>query len=184
MSNITDEKYERFKTNLEAVNGKCERTTKAELGKRLADLFTAQGLKDSCVNETPFLKELGVVDALKGAGVEVYTDHIRLHAETAQGGISEVHGGIAELGSMMQLSDEVDGRLVAIMSEDFFGILPASTIVETYDDMFDKLDAMGTDIPGYVGFITGPSRTADIECVGTVGVHGPLRATCIVVEDA
>lgn len=34
MSNITDEKYERFKTNLEAVNGKCERTTKAELGKK------------------------------------------------------------------------------------------------------------------------------------------------------
>ena len=184
MSNITDEKYERFKANLEAVNGKCERTTKAELGKKIADLFTAQGLKDTCVNETPFLKEAGVVDALKAAGVTVYTDHIRLHGETAQGGISEMHGGIAELGTQMQFSDQINGRLVAIMSEDFFGVLPASLIVDTYDEMFDKLAAMGKDIPGYVGFITGPSRTADIECVGTVGVHGPLRNTCIVVEDA
>ena len=184
MSNITDEKYERFKTNLEAVNGSCERTSKAELGKKIADLFVAQGLKDVCVNETPFLKEAGVVDALKAAGVEVFTDHIRLHGETVKGGISEMHGGIAELGTMMQFSDAINGRLVAIMSEDFFGVLPASLIVDTYDEMFDRIDALGKDIPGYVGFITGPSRTADIECVGTVGVHGPLRATCIIVEDA
>ena len=184
MSNISDERYEFFKSNLNAVNGSCERITKAELGKKLVDLFSAQGLKDCCVNDTDFLKEAGVVDALAASGVTVYTDHIRLHGETAKAGITEVHGGIAELGSMVQLSDAINGRLVAIMPEDFFGILPASKIVDTYDEMFDKIDAMGTDIPGYVGFITGPSRTADIECVGTVGVHGPLRATCIIVEDA
>jgi len=126
MSNISDEKYEFFKSNLNAVNGSCERSTKAELGKKLVDLFSAQGLKDCCVNDTDFLKELGVVDALKAAGITVYTDHIRLHGETAKGGISEMHGGIAELGTMMQFSEAINGRLVAIMAEDFFGILPAS----------------------------------------------------------
>ena len=48
--------------------------------------------------------------------------------------------------------------------------------------MFDILSEMKT-IPNYVGFITGPSRTADIECVGTVGVHGPIEVTTIVVDD-
>ena len=182
MSNITDELYERYKTNLGAVNGVCVRTTKADLAKTVAQLFTEQGLKDTCVYETPYLKEAGVVDALKAAGVEVFTDHIRLHAETAKGGISAVDAGIAELGTMMQFSDAVDGRIVSIMCEDYFGIIKGSTIVETYDDMFDMIAAM-PEIPGYVGFVTGPSRTADIECVSTVGVHGPLRLTSIVVVD-
>jgi len=182
MSNF-NEVYESFSTNLAGVNGACVHTTKKELGKTLADLYAAQGLKSVCVAETPFLKEAGVVEALKAAGVEVFTDHIRLHGETAQGGIAEAAYGIAELGSMLQVGDAVDARLVATMSEDFFGIVKASTIVATYDDMFDII-AGWTDMPNFVGFITGPSRTADIECVGTVGVHGPLRLTAVVIEDA
>ena len=48
--------------------------------------------------------------------------------------------------------------------------------------MFDILSEM-QKLPNYVGFITGPSRTADIECVGTVGVHGPIEVSIIVVDD-
>ena len=182
MSN-SKEVFERFNKNLAGVNGTGVLTNKKELGKTLADLFTAQGLKSVCVAETPLLKECGVVDALKAAGVEVFTDHIRLHAETAQGGISEAAYGIADLGSMLQVGDEVDARIVATMSEDYFGIVKASTIVDDYDAMFDILSTW-TDMPNFVGFITGPSRTADIECVSTVGVHGPLRLSVIVLEDA
>ena len=93
----TDALYERFKTNLAAVNGECSLATKADAGKVVADLFREKGLKTTCVAETDFLRELGIVPALKEAGIEVFTDHIRLHAETAQGGISEVQYGIADL---------------------------------------------------------------------------------------
>ena len=144
----TDALYERFKANLEAVNGECSLAAKADAAKVVADLFKEKGLKTTCVAETDFLKELGIVPALKDAGVEVFTDHIRLHAETAQGGISEAQYGIAD-----------------------------------YDAMFDKLCEM-PEIPNFVGFVTGPSRTADIECVSTVGVHGPLRLYVVVVQDA
>jgi len=182
MSNF-NEVFERYKTNLAGVNGACVQTTTKELGKTIADLFAAQGLKSVCVAETPLMKEAGVVDALKAAGVEVFTDHIRLHAETAKGGIAEAAYGVIDLGSMIQKGDDVDARIVATMSEDFFGIVKASTFVEDYDAMFDIL-ATWKDFPNFVGFITGPSRTADIECVSTVGVHGPLRLTAIVLEDA
>ena len=177
------ELFDTFSANLAGVNGTAYLTTKKDLAATIADLFAKQGLKTVCVAETPLLKELGVVDALKKAGVEVFTDHIRLHAETAQGGISETQYGIASLGSMLQVGDEVDARLVATMSEDYFGIVKASTIVNDYDAMFDIISDM-KDMPNFVGFITGPSRTADIECVSTVGVHGPLRLSAIVLEDA
>jgi len=38
-------------------------------------------------------------------------------------------------------------------------------------------------IPGFVGFITGPSRTSDIERVLTIGVHGPKQLVVIFVDD-
>ncbi len=179
----TDALYERFKANLEAVNGECSVAAKADAGKVVADLFRAKGIKTTCVAETDFLREIGIVPALKDAGVEVFTDHIRLHAETAQGGISEAQYGIADLGSIMQVGDEIDARIVATMSADYIGILKESTIVDDYDAMFDVLCDL-PELPNFVGFITGPSRTADIECVSTVGVHGPLRLSIVIIQDA
>lgn len=164
------------------MNGSCVRTSKQELGKAVAGIFTEAGIPDTCLVETPLLSEGGVIEALKAAGIQVYTDHIRLHAETAKGGISQVHYGIADLGTLVQASTDVDPRIVATMSEYYIGIVKGSTIVPEYDDMFDVLCQL-PEIPNFVGFVTGPSRTADIECVSTVGVHGPLRLTAIVVDD-
>ncbi len=162
----TDALYERFKANLEAVNGECSLAAKADAGKVVADLFQAKGIKTACVAETDFLREIGIVPALREAGIEVFTDHIRLHAETAQGGISEAQYGVADLGSILQVGDEIDARIVATMSADYFGILKESTIVDDYDAMFDVICAL-PEMPNFVGFVTGPSRTADIECVST-----------------
>ena len=156
---------------------------KADAGKVVADLFQAKGIKTACVAETDFLREIGIVPALREAGVEVFTDHIRLHAETAQGGISEAQYGVADLGSILQVGDEIDARIVATMSADYFGILKESTIVDDYDAMFDVICAL-PEMPNFVGFVTGPSRTADIECVSTVGVHGPLRLSIVIIQDA
>ena len=41
----TDALYERFKANLEAVNGECSLAAKADAGKVVADLFQAKGIK-------------------------------------------------------------------------------------------------------------------------------------------
>lgn len=176
-------KFENFKTNLESVSGGCYHATKADAPAVIADLYKEAGVTTASVFESPFLKEIGLVDALQKAGVEVHTDHIRKHAETDKGGISEAQYGIAELGSLIQAQSDVDGRIVATMSEFYIGVLKESAILDTYDDAFDMLDALDP-IPNFVGFITGPSRTADIECVGTVGVHGPLRMAAVIIEDA
>ena len=90
MNKITDELYERFKKNLESVNGTCVRTSKENLGKAVAGIFTEAGIPDTCIVETPLMKEGGVISALEEAGIKVYTDHIRLNAETVKGGVPRV----------------------------------------------------------------------------------------------
>ncbi len=182
MNKITDELYERFKTNLESVNGTCVRASKADLGKAVAGIFTEAGIPDTCIVETPLMKEAGVISALEEAGIKVYTDHIRLNAEKVKGGVSESQFGIANLGTMVQARDVIDERIVSTMSEYYIGIVKGSTIVPEYDDMFDIISEW-PEMPNFVGFVTGPSRTADIECVSTVGVHGPLQLSIVVVDD-
>ena len=180
MKSITGDLYESFKKNLESVNGHCIHASKEDLGKVITELFKEHGI-DSLF-ESPLLKETSVISILQQNGITVHTDHIRLHAETDKGGLSEAQHGIAELGTIIQEQDNVDGRIVATMPEYYIGIVKGSTIVPTYDDMFDILSEM-QKLPNYVGFITGPSRTADIECVGTVGVHGPIEVSIVVVDD-
>ncbi|MEI3267016.1 MAG: lactate utilization protein C [Frisingicoccus sp.] len=182
MNKITDELYERFKKNLESVNGTCVRASKENLGKAVAGIFKEAGIPDTCIVETPLMKEGGVINALEEAGIKVYTDHIRLNGETVKGGVSESQYGIADLGTMVQARDVIDERIVSTMSEYYIGILKGSTIVPEYDDMFDILAEL-PELPNFVGFVTGPSRTADIECVSTVGVHGPLQMAVVIVDD-
>ena len=182
MSKITDELYDRFKAGLEAVNATCVRATKSDLGKAIADVFVQAGITDTCIVETPLMKEAGVINAMKAADITVYTDHIRKNAETVKGGVTEAQYGIASLGSLIQGRDDVDERLIGTMCEYYIGIIKGSAIVPEYDYMFDILCEL-PELPNYVGFITGPSRTADIECVSTVGVHGPLRLSAVVVDD-
>ena len=170
------------KKNLESVNGHCIHASKEDLGKVITELFKEHGIDSISLFESPMLKEAGVIPTLQQNGITVHTDHIRLLAETDKGGLSEAQHGIAELGTIVQEQDDVDGRIVATMPEYYIGIVKGSTIVPTYDDMFDILSEM-QKIPNYVGFITGPSRTADIECVGTVGVHGPIEVSIVVVDD-
>ena len=182
MSTITDALYDRFKQNLESVSGACVRTSTGALAETLAGLMKELGIEDACIAPTPLLESAGVVKGLEEAGIKVYTDHIRLHAETAKGGVTEAQYGIAELGTLVQGRDCIDERIIATMSESYFGVIAGSAIVPEYDEMFEKLGSL-PELPNFIGFITGPSRTADIECVGTVGVHGPIRLTAIVVDD-
>ena len=89
MSSITDDLYELFKKNLESVNGISKRVPKAGLGKAVAEVFKEHEISSTCVFESPLLKEAGVASELAAAGIDVHTDHIRLHAETDKGGVSE-----------------------------------------------------------------------------------------------
>lgn len=176
------ELYETFQKGLTSVNGDCYLVKKADIGATLVKIFQEKDTQDVAVVETPLLKEGNVVAALQGAGMNVATDHLRKNAPDDKGGVTEADYGVANLGSLVQMKDDINCRIVETVSDVYVGIVKLSKIVDNFDTMIDIM-AETKPFPKFAGFITGPSRTADIECVSTVGVHGPRQFAVIVVED-
>lgn len=91
--------------------------------------------------------------------------------------------GIAETGTLMLASGPERPTTLNFLPDNHIVVLPADRIVAVYEDGWDTLRRDG-DLPRTVNFITGPSRTGDIEQTIQLGAHGPRRLHIIVVEDA
>ncbi len=71
-----------------------------------------------------------------------------------------------------------------MLAETHIAVLPASKIKPDSAALAKELNAvLMADTPAYYTFITGASRTADIERVLTIGVHGPQELHILIVEE-
>ncbi len=91
--------------------------------------------------------------------------------------------GIAETGTLVLDSSSEDLRLATMLSEVHVAVLPLSRLRPTALDLAGDLRARMAAPPNYLSFITGASRTADIERVLALGVHGPLAVHILLWED-
>lgn len=98
-------------------------------------------------------------------------------------GVSPAVLGVAASGSCMMDTDKEDDRLAGMISEISVIILDKNEIYPDLPSITEKLrERMNAGTGTYTTFITGPSRTADIERVAAVGVHGPLELHIILLE--
>ncbi|MRT92592.1 lactate utilization protein [Ancylomarina sp. 16SWW S1-10-2] len=95
----------------------------------------------------------------------------------------ELDYAIAETGTVVIDSLNENKRLATCLAEKLFVVMPKSKLVSRLNDVADFIEERTSDMGGYVAFITGASRTADIERVLTVGVHGPKEMTVIILND-
>ena len=84
------------------------------MAKVIVELYKENEIPTTSIAQSPLLIEVGVAAALQEAGVTVHTDHIRLHAETDKGGISEAQHGIVKLGTIVQEKDDTNGPLYSL----------------------------------------------------------------------
>jgi L-lactate dehydrogenase complex protein LldG len=110
---------------------------------------------------------------------------IELQARGARGndmlGITGAFVGIAETGTLMLLSGPDTPATVSLLPETHIAVLGAERIVATMEQAWDRLRLERGSLPRAVNFISGPSRTADIEQTVTLGAHGPYRVLIIIV---
>lgn len=142
--------------------------------------FTHYGLTDLMMEQWPQDNtHLYVWDS------EQPEENIR-QAEQANIGITISEMTLAESGTAVLFSDKDKGRSVSFLPEKSIILMPKSTIVPRMTQaarwIREKIQN-GEKVASCINFITGPSNSADIEMIPVIGVHGPIKATYIVIED-
>ena len=177
--------FEAFKTRAEAVSAEVHRFT----GKEEALAFVLDFLREAGVSDAP---QSGAVwaagtfldgiekDALQAQVPGIAFEVTREGSAAAQVGISQVDWAIAGTGTLVQDATGVEKRLVSTLPPIHVALLGGDRILA---DMGSVLERLRPDQLNYISFITGPSRTADIERVLTIGVHGPGRLIILVVDE-
>jgi L-lactate dehydrogenase complex protein LldG len=176
--------FEAFKTRAEAVSAQVRRFA----GTEQALSFVLGVLKEEGVSSAPGSHAVwapcGCLERLDRAALSaergVRFDVTRELAAAARVGVSQVDWGIADTGTVVQDATAVEQRLVSTLPMAHVAILPTRRIVP---DLATLLKQASPRESAFLAFITGPSRTADIERVLTIGVHGPERLHVVCVDE-
>ena len=176
---------ELFKENLEAVDGHCfvvhsELDIVRTISRLIADLQTTnlQGRR-LAVSDQPGIERLARLIAIEVDELAVTPNaHDLFHLDV---GISSVQGAIAETGTLVLDSAHERNRLISLVPPVHIAIVEAARICETLGETLALL-RQDKEISPAVTFITGPSRTADIELTLAIGVHGPQELYVVVYD--
>jgi L-lactate dehydrogenase complex protein LldG len=98
-------------------------------------------------------------------------------------GISGCFCAIAETGTLLLLSGPQTPATVSLLPETHIALVQLSRIVASMEDAFALLRAERGSLPRAVNFISGPSRTGDIEQTIVLGAHGPCRVHLILIGE-
>jgi L-lactate dehydrogenase complex protein LldG len=99
--------------------------------------------------------------------------------------VTPAFAAIAETGTLLLISGPETPTTLNFLPETHIVILYAEKVVAAYEDGWDRLRSgrgQAKDLPRMVNFITGPSRTADIEQQLVQGMHGPRRLHIVLAE--
>ena len=88
---------------------------------------------------------------------------------------------VAETGTLMLTSGEATPTTLNFLPDTHIVVARAGQVVASYEDGWDLLRREQGALPRQVAFVSGPSRTADIEMTLVLGIHGPYRVHIIVV---
>jgi len=114
----------------------------------------------------------------RAAGIDIVVREAR---DTDLVGITGAYCAIAETGTLMTVSGPETPSTVSLLPETHVAVVSRSRIVRGMEEAWQLMrDELGSP-PRAVNFISGPSRTADIEQTVTLGAHGPYRVFIIIV---
>ena len=164
-----DDETERFLNEVKKLSGVSERLSPSNIDAALVALVREQNVRKATAWETPHLRALGVTEILNSLGVELIHPNASKH-EMAQCdlGITEADFLLPETGTLVLRSSAEKPRGVSLLPRIHLAIVRPEMLRADMHQVFAEAKDHH-----YLVFITGPSRTADIELTVTLGVHGP-----------
>jgi len=123
-----------------------------------------------------------LVEKLSKAGLDVVTEDFRQQGPNAKAGVTGVNFAMADTGTLALESTDEDIRLATTLPEIHFALLdPEKILTDSLEAVAPMRQFHQRDARNYIAYVTGPSRTADIERVLTIGVHGPKELHILLV---
>lgn len=174
-----DEQIELFMKNWQGMGGEAKRfATKEELAAHITEIATSMSARNMIRANDPLLEELGIDERLSKVEMTVWKkDNPANLLEKAAGadiGITVVDFAIAHTGTVVVTSSPDKGRSISLLPTAFMAIIRAEDIRTRMGEVMTEIHKWnGNRMPAGIHFITGPSRSADIENDLTIGVHGP-----------
>ncbi|MCG2578785.1 lactate utilization protein C [Dechloromonas sp. XY25] len=98
-----------------------------------------------------------------------------------QVGVTGCFCAVAETGTLMLLSGPDSPATVSLLPETHIALVDTTRIVATMEEAFALLRVERGEVPRAVNFVSGPSRTGDIEQTIVLGAHGPCRVHLILI---
>ena len=172
-----------FTQSLEAVGGHCIIANgETEIARALTTIIgdlqkTNLRAQRIAISDNPNVERLMYLTDLEIEALTIAPNASDIF--TYDVGISTAQAAIAETGTLVLDSADERHRLVSLVPPVHIAIVDASRICETLGESLAVL-RKDKEISRTVTFVTGPSRTADIELTLTVGVHGPQELYVIV----
>jgi L-lactate dehydrogenase complex protein LldG len=177
---------------LEYTADLCERKEACQLLVSGCDAPLSPNAEDLCDRkQQKVIAAPGLNDGLAGdmrklcdpKGIRLVTTGLRKHLAGIDIGLTFVDYGIADTGTLVLDSSNEDLRLATMISEVHIAVLPTSRLRPDAFALEEELRQNMRSAPNYTAFITGASRTADIERVLALGVHGPLELHILLLEN-
>jgi L-lactate dehydrogenase complex protein LldG len=158
-----------FAAMVDAVGGRCVfAADMAEVNQRLAAM-------------PEIMTALKIVSLVAGAGTpNVNLNDVNDPHELADVDFAVMPGlfGIAENGAVWVTDEGVKHRAIYFIAQHLALVIPVADIL---DNMHQAYERLTFDKPGFGVFISGPSKTADIEQSLVIGAHGPRSLTVFCV---
>jgi L-lactate dehydrogenase complex protein LldG len=171
---VADDLVARFRAHAEAGASTCDQVpAMADVPQAVARYLDAMRLpKSGCV--WPRL-----------AGLEWKAAGLALEARAARSedmvGVTGVFCALAETGTLAMVSGAESPANASLLPETHVAVVPVARLVPHMEDAWDLMRAELGQLPRAVNFISGPSRTADIEQSVVLGAHGPYRVHIVLV---
>jgi L-lactate dehydrogenase complex protein LldG len=173
---------ERFRTALDAVVGQSVVVTnEREAAEAVREILERGSARRIAITDSPLVA--AVLGHLALDGVQLLSDPDRETLFACDAGITGAQWAVAETGTLVLESDRERHRLASLVPPVHIAILEARNIRHTLGEILAISSERGADaLSRTVTFITGPSRTSDIELTLAIGVHGPGELHVVILD--
>jgi len=185
-----EELINQFEFELTRIRGVFHRAATPEAAFQFVEqLISDQKAKTMVAFDTPLFEGMDMRKRLKERGVGIVidsdSDFLRL-AAVADLGLSGADYALSETGTLVLVARKGQARAISLLPPVHIAVLKAERLLSNLNDLFPLLrsdiEAGDGEPASAITFITGPSRTADIELTLVVGVHGPQKLHVILVD--